>query len=207
MPISTIQVNQLKRASTVDDVLPVIVERWSPRAFSPREVSASDLAKVFEAARWAPSSSNEQPWSYLVGLRDSPTFNKIVSTLVEFNQAWAPKAPVLLLGLARTRFARSGKPNEYALYDLGAATGFLILQATALGIATHQMGGFDHNAARRVLEIPEEFALGSVMALGYQDEPSTLPNEKLIETETSPRSRKALSEFVFTSWGEPALLR
>lgn len=202
---SSSEVNELKRAST-DGLLPVIAERWSPRAFAEREVSASDLAKVFEAARWAPSSSNEQPWTYLVGLRNSPTFNKIASTLVGFNQAWAPKASVLILGLARTRFARNGNLNGFALYDLGAATAFLILQATAMGLATHQMAGFDQGAARKVLEIPEDYVFGSVMALGYQDHPSALPNQKLIETEISPRNRKPLSEVVFSAWGEPALL-
>lgn len=205
MTPSSSEVNQLKRAPT-EGLLPVIAERWSPRAFAEREVSGADLARVFEAARWAPSSSNEQPWIYIVGLRNSPTFNKIVSTLVGFNQTWAPKAPVLILGLARTRLAKNGNPNTYALYDLGTATGFLVLQATAMSLATHQMAGYDHDAARKVLDIPEEYAFGSVMALGYQDHPSSLPNQRLIETEISPRNRKPLSEFVLTSWREPAVL-
>ena len=113
---------------------------------------------------------------------------------------------MLILGVTRTRFARNGNPNNYALYDLGAATAFLILQATAMGLVTHQMAGFDQDATRKGLGIPEEYALGSVMALGYQDEPATLPSDKLIETETAPRTRKALSEFVLTAWGEPANL-
>ncbi len=206
MTLSAREVNQLKRAKTLVGMMPAVLERWSPRAFADREVSPADLAKVFEAARWAPSSSNEQPWTYVVGLRNTPTHQKIVAALVGFNQAWAPKAPVLILGTARTQFARNGKPNGYALYDLGTATGFLVLQATAMGLATHQMGGFDHEAARAALGIPEEYALGSVMALGYQDEPATLSNEKLIETEVATRTRKALSEFVMTAWGEPARL-
>ena len=206
MTLSASEVNKLKRAETLEGILPVIEHRWSPRAFADREVSPADLAKVFEAARWAPSSSNEQPWSYLLGLRNSDTFNKIASALAGFNQSWAPKAPALILGVTRTRFARNGNPNNYALYDLGAATAFLILQATAMGLVTHQMAGFDQDAARKGLGIPEEYALGSVMALGYQDEPATLPNDKLIETETTPRTRKALSEFVLTAWGDPAKL-
>ncbi|MFZ0745850.1 MAG: nitroreductase family protein [Terracidiphilus sp.] len=206
MPLSANEVNQLKRASTMEGVLSIIQQRWSPRAFADREVNPADLARVFEAARWAPSSNNEQPWSYLVGMRNSPAHNKIASALVSFNQAWAPKAPVLILGVARTRFAKNGNANAYALYDLGAATAFLILQATAMGLATHQMAGFDHDAARAALEIPEEYALGSVMALGYQGEPAFLSNEKLIATETAPRSRKPLSEFVLSAWGEPANL-
>ncbi len=206
MTLSASEAHKLKRAKTLEGILPVIEQRWSPRAFADREVSPADLAIVFEAARWAPSSNNEQPWSYLLGLRNSPTYEKIASALMGFNQAWAPKAPVLILGVTRTRFARNGNPNNYALYDLGAATGFLILQATAMGLATHQMAGFDHEAAQKALGIPEEYALGSVMALGYQDHPSTLPNEKLIETETTTRTRKALGEFVLTAWGEPAKL-
>ncbi|MGA8728681.1 MAG: nitroreductase family protein [Terracidiphilus sp.] len=206
MTLSASEVNQLKRAKTLEGILPVIEQRWSPRAFADREVSTADLAKVFEAARWAPSSNNEQPWGYLLGFRNSDTHEKIASALMGFNQAWAPKAPVLILGVTRTRFARNGNPNNYALYDLGAATAFLILQAMSMGLHTHQMAGFDHEVARKALGIPEEYALGSVMALGYQDHPATLPNDKLVETETMPRTRKALSEFVLTAWGEPAKL-
>ncbi|MGA7858630.1 MAG: nitroreductase family protein [Terracidiphilus sp.] len=204
MTLSASEANQLKQASVADGVTPVIRQRWSPRSFTDREVSVSDLMKVFEAARWAPSSSNEQPWRFLVGLRNSATHAKIAATLVGFNQSWAPKAPVLILGTAHTKFSRNGNPNAYALYDLGAAAAFVILQASALGIATHQMGGFDRDAARQAFEIPEDYALGSVMALGYQGEPGALSNEKLIENETAPRTRKPLSEVAFTAWGEPA---
>ena len=140
MPLSAKEVNDLKRASTVEGILPVIQQRWSPRAFTDKAVSPADLTRVFEAARWAPSSNNEQPWNYLVGLRGATTHDKIVSALMGFNQAWAPKAPVLILGLARNRFARNGNPNSYAMYDLGAATAFLVLQATAMGLATASDG-------------------------------------------------------------------
>lgn len=204
MTLSTSEVNQLKKAPVHGAVTPVIRERWSPRSFADRDVDPADLAKVFEAARWAPSSSNEQPWRFLVGLRNSDTHAKIAATLVGFNQAWAPKAPVLILGTAHTKFSRNGNPNGYALYDLGAASAFVILQANALGLVTHQMGGFDRDAARQALEVPEEYALGSVMALGYQGEPDALSNEKLIENETAPRTRKPLREVVFTAWDVPA---
>ncbi len=206
MSLSANEVNDLKRASTVEGILPVVEQRWSPRAFADQTVSPADLTRVFEAARWAPSSNNEQPWNYLLGLRGSATHDKIVSALMGFNQAWAPNAPLLILGLARTRFARNGNPNSYAMYDLGAATAFLVLQATAMGLATHQMAGFDHDAARKALEIPEEYALGSVLALGYQGDPATLPNQKLIEIETAQRTRKPLNEIVFSAWGVPAQL-
>jgi len=203
MTLSAEEVHRLKRAPAVEGVLPVVLHRWSPRAFDGREVSAADLRKIFEAARWAPSSNNEQPWSFIVGLRGTETHKKIAASLVSFNQMWAPKAPVLILGVANTKFSRNGKPNYYASYDLGAATMLITLQAQELGLATHQMGGFDHEAARGALEIPEDYALGSVMALGYMGEPATLENERLIEQEVAPRTRKQLDETVLGAWGEP----
>jgi nitroreductase len=206
MTLSASEVNQLKHAPAVEGVLPVIHQRWSPRSFAEREVSAADLAKVFEAARWAPSSNNEQPWRYLVGVRNSDTHSKIAATLAGFNKVWAPNAPVLILGTASSRFSRNGRPNGYALYDLGAATVLITLQAAALGLATHQMGGFDHDAIRQALAIPEDYVLGSVMALGYLGEPAELGDEHLIASEVAPRSRKPVSEIVFSAWGEPAQL-
>ena len=201
MTLSIEEVNRLKHAPPVEGVLPLFHSRWSPRSFSDREVSRADLEKVFEAARWAASSSNEQPWRYLVGTRNSSTHNKIRSTLVGFNQAWAGAAPVLILGLASTKFAHNGNPNGYALYDLGAATAYLTLEAAALGLVAHQMGGYDQEAARKALEIPEDYALGSVIALGYQGEPAALANEQLVAREIAPRQRKPLKDFVLTSWG------
>jgi nitroreductase len=206
MTLSAEEVHRLKHAPMVDGVLPVVLERWSPRAFDGREVSAADLRRVFEAARWAPSSNNEQPWRFIVGLRGTETYKKIEASLVSFNQAWAPKAPVLILGVANTKFSRNGKPNNYASYDLGAATVLITLQAQELGLATHQMGGFDHEAARQALGIPEDYALGSVMALGYLGEPAALENEHLIEQEVAPRTRKPLNEVALAAWGEPLKL-
>jgi nitroreductase len=139
-------------------------------------------------------------------VRNSITHNKIASTLAGFNKQWAPKAPVLILGTASARNSSNGAPNAYALYDLGAASSYLTLQAAALGLATHQMAGFDHDAARLALEIPESYDLGTVIALGYQDEPSALANEQLIARETAPRERKPLNELVFSAWDEPAKL-
>jgi nitroreductase len=203
MTLSIEEVNLRKSAPPVEGVLPLFHTRWSPRSFSNREVSRADLEKAFEAARWAASSSNEQPWRFLVGTRNSPTYNKIFSTLVSFNQTWAGAAPVLILGLAGARSAHSGQPNSYALYDLGAAASYLTLQAAALGLVTHQMAGFDHEAARQAFGIPEDYALGSVIALGYQGEPAALVNEQLLARELAPRERKPLKDFVLTSWGAP----
>jgi nitroreductase len=203
--LSANEVHKLKRATpSVEGVVPIILERWSPRAFEDRYVNPADLKKVFEAARWAPSSYNEQPWRYLMGQRESPTWNKIFSTLVPTNQHWAQNASVLILGAAKIRFSHNDSPNYYAVHDLGAADVLITLQAAALGLVTHQMAGFDQAKAREVFAIPESYAVGSVMALGYQAEPATLPNERFQSQEQMPRSRKPLSEIVFTAWDYPA---
>jgi nitroreductase len=204
MSLAAVEVDRLKHGPAVEGVLPVFHRRWSARSFADREVSPATLAKIFEAARWAASSNNEQPWSFLVGVRNSETYKKIASTLVGFNQSWAPAAPVLILGVANTKFAKNGNPNFYALYDLGAAAAYLTLEASALGLTTHQMGGFDKDAARQVLDIPSDYALGSVIALGYQGEPAALGNEQLIAREIATRERKPLIAFVFSSWGQGA---
>jgi nitroreductase len=203
MTISADEVNKLKRAPAIEGLLPLFLERWSPRSFADREVSRADLKRVFEAARWAPSSGNAQPWRFIVGTQGTETHAKLTSVLAGFNKEWAPKAPVLILGTTNAVNAR-GAANAYAMYDLGAAAVSITLAAEALGLATHQMAGFDHDAARREFGIPEAYALGSVMALGYQDEPAALANEELISRETAPRTRKPLSEMVFSAWDEPA---
>jgi len=207
MTISAVEVNELKQAPAVDGVLPAFHERWSARAFADREVSAGDLKRVFEAARWAASSRNEQPWRYFVGRRGSETHQKIYSALAPANQVWAGAAPVLILGVANTKFAHNGSENRVALYDLGAATSYLTLQAAALGLTSHQMAGFDEKKALEVFAIPDGYTAGAVVALGYQGEPSALGNQHLLEMETSPRTRKPLNEFVLSAWGEAAELK
>jgi nitroreductase len=204
MTLSAAEVHHLKKAPAADGVLPAVLARWSSRSFADRDVSPADLRKVFEAARWAASSYNEQPWRFIVGLRNSLTHKKIFSTLIGFNQSWAGAAPVLILGVAKTKFSHNGADNRNALYDLGAASSYLTLQAAALGLTTHQMAGFDADAARQAFAIPEDYALGAVIALGHQGEPSALPHPDLIAHEVAPRTRKPLNEFVLSSWGEPA---
>jgi len=204
MTLSASEVSKLKQAPAVHGVMPIVHQRWSPRSFADRDVAPADLAKVFEAARWAASSYNEQPWRYLVGTRGSEAYIKIFSSLGEFNQAWAKTAPVLILGTTRTQFSHNNAPNRVALYDLGAASSYLTLQAAALGLATHQMAGFDPDAARKAFEIPDVYQIGAVIALGYQGEPAALPNDQFIAQEVAPRARKALKEFVFSSWDHAA---
>jgi nitroreductase len=152
------------------------------------------LAQIFEAARWAPSCYNAQPWSFIVATRDdSEGYTRLLSTLVEPNRQWAQNAPVLILGVAKQDFNHVPKANRFALYDLGQAVANLIVQASALGLHVHQMGGFDLAAARELFSIPQGYEAGAVMALGYPDEASVAPDS---------RTRKRLSDFVFSgSWG------
>ncbi len=206
MTLSASEVDLLKQAPATESVLPVILHRWSPRSFANREVSPSDLHRIFEAARWAASSFNEQPWRFFVGRRGSEAYDKIFSSLGDFNKAWAHTAPVLILGAASTKFSHNGSPNGVALYDLGAAAATLCYQATALGLYTHQMAGFDKEIARKAFAIPEEFLLGAVIALGYQGEPAALGNKQMINMEIAPRERKQVTEFVLSAWGEAANL-
>lgn len=206
MTLTASEVNELKQAPAVDGVLPAVLGRWSARSFADREVSSADLKRVFEAARWAASSYNEQPWRFIVGKRGSETYKKIFSTLIGFNQGWAGAAPVLILGVTATKFAHNGSENRVALYDLGAAASYLTLQAAELGLTTHQMAGFDPDAARKSFAIPDDYVLGAVIALGYQGEPAALANAQLVEREIGPRTRKPLSEIVLSAWSEPAEL-
>jgi len=198
------EANELKKAPEVDGVLALFHHRWSPRSFADREVRPELLKKVFEAARWAASSFNEQPWRFLAGRKGDETYKKIFESLGEFNQKWARTAPVLMLNAAHTKFTQSGKQNRVALYDLGAAASYMTLQAAALGLATHQMAGFDTEKAKKLFAIPEDYVMGAAIALGYQDEPEKLEDEGMIKQEVTPRSRKPLSEFVFKKWGEAA---
>jgi nitroreductase len=205
MTVTASEAHAVKKAPPVEGVLPAFHQRWSARSFSDRDVDPAGLAKVFEAARWAASSSNEQPWRFLVGTRGSEAWHKIFDSLNEGNQKWARKAPVLILGVAHTRNSR-GTENRYALYDTGAAASYLTLQAAAMGMTTHQMAGFDKEKARATFAIPEEFVPASVIALGYQGEPEALGDPDRIKQETSPRARRPLNEFVFSSWGSAANL-
>lgn len=204
MTLSAAEVNELKKAPPIENVLPVLLHRWSPRSFADRDVSSGDLKTIFEAVRWTASSYNEQPWRYLVGTRHSETYKKIFSSLGEFNQKWAQTAPVLILDVASTKFTHNGSPNGVALYDLGASAAVLCLQAASMGIATHQMAGFDKDVARKAFGIPEDFAIGAVIALGYQGDPAALTDPQMLKQETSARGRKSLTELVLSAWDQPA---
>jgi nitroreductase len=205
MPHAQEEVEKLKQAPAAEGVADVIYARWSPRAFADKNVSTEDLRKIFDAARWAASSYNEQPWRFFVGRRGDATYQKIFDSLVEFNQQWAKSAPVLVLSVASKKFAHNGTPNYHALHDTGAATALLSLAATSLGLHTHSMAGFDHDKARKAFHVPEDYDMGAVTALGYLGDPESLP-EQLKKNELSPRQRKELSQFVFAEWEKPAAL-
>jgi len=194
-----------KRAPTDFPVHDFIAERWSPRAFSDKPVAPDVLQSLFEAGRWAPSSSNEQPWAYIVATKDDPeNFAKLVSVLVPFNVTWARHAPVLALAVAELSFAKNGTPNRNAQYDVGAASAWLTVEATTRGLFVHQMAGYDHDKAREVFGIPAGWEPIAAMAIGYPDDPDSLP-QPLRDREVAPRTRKPISAFVMSvSWGKKA---
>jgi nitroreductase len=194
-----------KTAETQAPIHELIRRRWSPRAFLELPVEPEKLVSLFEAARWAASASNEQPWAFLVASQqDAKNYEDMLGVLVDFNRSWANKAPVLILALAHTKYEKDGRPNRHAFYDLGQAAANLTLQATALGLTAHQMAGFNAEAARERFAVPEGWEPISVIAVGYAGDPDTL-SEKLRERELAPRKRKPLSRFVFSrSWGHAA---
>jgi nitroreductase len=196
-----------KQATPDHPIHDFIARRWSPYAFSEDSVSNDDLLSLFEAARWAASSYNEQPWSYIVATKANPEeFELLLSCLVEGNQSWAKAAPVLALGCTSLHFARNDKPNAAAIHDLGLASANLTLEATARRLFVHQMIGILPDKAREVYEIPEGVQPLTGLAIGYLADPSSLP-EQYRERDLAPRQRKTLSEFVFGgAWGAAAPL-
>jgi nitroreductase len=194
-----------KHANTDTPIHDLIRRRWSPRAFADRPVEPDKLRSVLEAARWAPSSRNEQPWAYLLATReDLKNFEDLAGVLMDANRTWAEKAPVLILTLAHTQWAKEGTPNRLGIHDLGLATSNLVMQATSLGLSTHQMGGFDVEASRKRFQVPAGWDPVSVIALGYPGDLDSLP-EPLREREMAQRQRKSLEQFVFSgTWGHPS---
>lgn len=184
-----------RRAPTNFPILDVLAERWSPRAFDQdATLTMADLSPAFEAARWAPSANNLQPWSFIVGFRGDETFEKIAATLSGFNASWAPHASALIVTATHTLTA-SGRQNAFARYDLGQAVAHLSVQAQADGISLHQMGGFDIEAITEALGVHEPLEVVTVIAAGIAADPATVSDE-VAEREFAPRERKDASEFV-----------
>jgi nitroreductase len=181
----------------------LIGHRWSPRAFDSRPVEPEKLRILFEAARWAASSYNAQPWSFIVATKDDPeNFKRVLDCFVEFNQSWAKNAPVIALSVATLKMPHDGSQNRHAFHDVGQAAANLALQATALGLQIHQMAGVLPDKARQIFAIPEGYEAVAGMAIGYPGDATALPDH-LRERELAPRDRKPASSFVFTgSWGK-----
>jgi nitroreductase len=189
-----------KHATPDHEILQPIRERWSPRAFDrSRDISRADLNRLFEAARWASSSYNEQPWRFIVtSPRTSPEPHAgLMASLIPSNQTWAESAPVLILAAASTTLAKSGKTNDLAWYDTGQAVAQMTVQATAMGISVRQMQGFDSAAARAACHVPDDYDPVVIIAIGYAGDPDALVSEKHRAQEREPRRRRAIAEFVF----------
>lgn len=181
-------------------------QRWSPRAFDDRPIEPEKLRSLFEAARWAPSLDNGQPWRFLVATKeDTADYDRLFQCLVTSNQKSAYRAPVLILSVAQLQF-EDGSPNRHALHDTGMAVENLVVQATALGLVAHQMAGFRIDQAREDCQIPESYEPVAMIAVGYPGDPA-LPSDRLRAQEPQPRVRKPLTELVYAAtWEQPAPL-
>jgi nitroreductase len=174
----------------------LIRTRWSPRAFSDRPIEPEKLRALFEAAQWAASCFNEQPWRFVLATQANPEqFQKMLGILVERNQQWARTAYAIGFSAGKKTFTQNGAPNRFALHDTGAATANLAIEAIALGLRTHFMGGFDGQRARAEFHIPDDFEVGAAFAIGYIDENTIQPGT---------RTRRSLGEIAFSGdWGVP----
>jgi nitroreductase len=194
-----------EEASPPPEIHPLLAQRRTQRAFSSRLIEPAILRSLFEAARWAPSSMNEQPWSFILAARQNSTeFERLLGCLMDFNVPWAQHAPLLLVAVAKSNFSANGERNRHAFYDLGHAVAALTYQAIASGLSVCQMAGFDVQKARTVFSIPADHEPVVVVAIGYHGDPAILP-EKTRQKELAPRRRNSLDRFVFEGkWGQPA---
>ena len=194
-----------KPAPTDQAIHPLLAQRWSPYAFTGEDVAEADLLALFEAARWAASSYNEQPWRFVVARREEPeAFEKVLSCLVPFNQGWARRAPVLALGLVQTVRPGDGSPNAAAQHDLGLAAATLTVEATHRGLSVHQMSGIVAERIRAAWALPDDILPLTALAIGHAASLETTP-EDMRDRQARPRERRPLPEFVFGEhWGEPA---
>ncbi|MDQ3100697.1 MAG: nitroreductase family protein [Bacteroidota bacterium] len=183
-------------------VHPLINERYSPRAFSERDITNDELVLLFEAARWAPSSLNEQPWRFVIVRKGEKGHSAMLEAMNVSNRTWADKAPVVLLSLTRITLERSGIPNPHARHDLGLAVAQLTVQATSLGIGLHQLGGIDAEKARNSFNVPPEYDVVSMLVLGFHGDPADLP-ELLRDRELRRSTRKPLDDLLhYGSFGQ-----
>jgi len=196
-----------KKAQTTLAIHPVLKNRWSPRAFNGELIEKDKIDRMFEAARWSPSASNEQPWRFIVGIKGDETYQKIFDTFGEFNQLWTATAPILALTVGYTKSMKNSTlPNPTYTYDVGQAIAHLSFQAHADGLHVHQMAGFDAAKAEKIFDVPADFKVLTAFAVGYIGDPEILhPNLK--KTEYGMRVRRPISETVFTGKFGEALLK
>ena len=196
-----------RTAPTDHPIHELIAKRWSPCAFDPRPIPREDLCSLFEAARWAASSFNEQPWRFVVATNEDPeAYAKMSQCIMDVNLSWAKDAGALVLATVARRLSSNGKPNSAAHHDLGLAVANLTLEATARGLMVHEMVGIHPEKARETYGVPEDADVVEIIAVGYPGDSEALP-EKLKARDQSPRQRKPLSEFVFSgAWGAPSSL-
>ncbi len=171
-------------------------QRWSTRAFSSQPVENEKLLSILEAARWASSAFNEQPWRFIVGNKGGETYDKILSTLVDWNISWAKNAPVLILNIGKKTFTHNNKQNVTFKYDLGQAVATMTLEAVNQGLHSHQMSGFDPEKATALFNIPDDFQAVSITAIGYYGNHDKLP-EDIASMEKNERTRNNIDKFVF----------
>lgn len=196
-----------KIARTDYNIHQLIKNRWSPRAFADKPVDPALIRQIFDAARWAPSCFNEQPWRFIVAAKDQPDeFDRMVQVLNEKNRRWATRAPLLMLTLIKDAFERNNKPNQHAGHDLGQAVSYMTLEATRHNLYLHQMAGILPDQARDLFHIPDHYTVITIIAAGYLGDPDTLP-ENLQHSETRERSRRSIDEIAFRGqWDNPERL-
>jgi nitroreductase len=183
-----------KTRSTTFEINPIIVSRWSPRSFVPSEISDKELFSLFESARWAPSSSNSQPWRFIYAKRDSQNWNDLFNLLIDFNKQWCADASALVVIVSRKNFENNNQPSLTHQFDTGAAWENLAIQAVSQGLVTHAMAGFDYAKAKTTLGVPDDFEVMAMVAIGKRGPKDKLSPE--LQTRETPNTRKPLSEIV-----------
>lgn len=190
----TQEFESIKKRSPRYNINPIFVNRWSPRSMTGEEISHDDLMGLFEAARWAPSSYNNQPWRFIYAKRNTENWDKIYSLMVEGNKIWAKNASVLVVVVSRKDFEYNEKPARTYQFDAGSAWENLALEATSRGLATHAMQGFDYDKAKVDLEVPENFDVMAMIAIGKRGQKESLPSN--LQKNEYPTDRKPLEEIV-----------
>jgi nitroreductase len=179
----------------MDKLHNLITDRWSPVAFDDRSVDYDQIHLLFEAAKWAPSSRNAQPWRFIFATREMPEYKVFIDLMSEANQMWATSAPLLVMPLAQVISTYKNRPNRLAFYETGMAVGNLLAQATAMGLMVHQMSGYDMERAKEILVIPTRYEPMSILAIGYKGEPAKLPSD-VAAWEKRERTRMEISKFL-----------